>query len=270
MSNCCKFAFSIKLLLEDMEIVGIIPTRYNSTRFPGKPLAKIGEKAMVCHVYDRASMALSDNVWVATDDERIYDTVVAHGGKAVMTSIDCANGTARCQEAIERLNLSPDVVINIQGDEPFIEPSDIIRIAGEFNDAEVEIATLARKFDPQDGFDALFSPDNVKVVMDCNHNALYFSRSIIPYVRDYKWQEWTSHCDFYTHIGLYGFRVSTLKKIATLPLDYIESAERLEQLKWLSAGYKIKIALTESRAVGVDTPSDLEQACRYYNELKAK
>ena len=182
MSNCCKFAFSIKLLLEDMEIVGIIPTRYNSTRFPGKPLAKIGEKAMVCHVYDRASMALSDNVWVATDDERIYDTVVAHGGKAVMTSIDCANGTARCQEAIERLNLSPDVVINIQGDEPFIEPSDIIRIAGEFNDAEVEIATLARKFDPQDGFDALFSPDNVKVVMDCNLFKRRYTESIQSYM----------------------------------------------------------------------------------------
>lgn len=251
-----------------MEIIGIIPCRFNSSRLPGKPLAMIGNKAMVCHVYDRASKALPGRVWVATDDRRIYDVVVAHGGKAVLTSSDCRNGTERCYEALAQLNVSPDVVVNIQGDEPFVDPDDIFLLMNEFSDKDVEIATLARKFNPEEGFDALFSPDNVKVTMTSDRNALYFSRSIIPYVRDFQWQEWLSNSDFFIHIGLYGFRVSALKEVVKAPKALLEQAESLEQLRWLSMGRKIKLALTQNRSFGVDTASDLELARQYYLESR--
>lgn len=250
-----------------MDVIGIIPTRFGSRRFPGKPLAMIGGKPMVCHVYDRASIVLPGKVWVATDDARIYDVVIAHGGKAVMTSADCKSGTERCCEALAQLNISPDVVVNIQGDEPFIAPEDISLLISEFENKDTEIATLARRFDSAEGFDALFSPDNVKLVMDTNNKALYFSRSIIPYVRDYQWQEWLSNSNFFIHIGLYGFSVNALKKVAMLPASPLEQSERLEQLRWISNGCQIRVALTKSRSFGVDTPPDLEAACQYYSEL---
>lgn len=253
--------------LNEMDVIGIIPARYNSSRFPGKPLAMIGDKAMVCHVYDRASVALPGRVWVATDDQRIYDAVVSHGGRAVLTTGDCVNGTDRCQKAVAQLGITPDVVVNIQGDEPFIDPRDIDLLVSQFENPETEIATLARRFEPEEGFDALFSPDNVKVVMNCNNQALYFSRSIIPYVRDFQWQEWLSHSDFFIHVGLYGFRTDVLNKIVLMPQIQVEQAERLEQLKWLGSGYKIQLALTRNSTLGVDTSSELEIARKLYNKL---
>ena len=173
-----------------MNTIGIIPARFSSTRLPGKPLEMIGPDPMVWHVYRNASLALGNNVWVATDDRRIFETVTGLGGRAVMTSTDCPNGTARCLEAIRNLGLTPDIVVNIQGDEPFMPASDISRLVDAFRDPEVEIATLARRFDPADGFEALFSPDTPKVTFTKQGRALYFSRSIIPYVRDAKWQQW--------------------------------------------------------------------------------
>jgi len=252
-------AISKKFLISIMDVLGIIPSRYGSSRFPGKPLARISGMTMIEHVYRRASLAL-DNVVVATESDLIRKEVEHFGGKAVMTPNYCHNGTERCAVALDRLGLAPDVVVNIQGDEPFIDPDDIRKIIRLFDNAEVEIASLARRFDPADGFEALFSPDAVKVVIDSRMRALYFSRSIVPYVRDYPWQQWIEHCQFHIHAGLYGYRPRTLRAIATLPESMLETAERLEQLRWLDAGYRIHMALTGSRSFGIDTPADLERA----------
>lgn len=241
-------------------IAGIIPARYGSTRFPGKPLADINGRPMVMHVYERAVRALgADAVYVATDDTRILNAVERLGGHAVMTSGEVANGTARCADAIRRLGIEPDIVINIQGDEPLIDPEDIRKVAACFSDPSVNIATLARKFRPEEGFDTIFSPDNPKVVTDVNGDAMYFSRSIIPYVRDVNWQRWPESAPFLLHVGTYGFRRETLERIVTLPEAAAERAEKLEQLRWLHAGYRIRIALTENRPVSIDTPADLEK-----------
>lgn len=223
---------------------------------------------MVCHVYERAARAFPDKIWVATDDIRIYDAVKSSGGQAVMTSAECPNGTARCLEAIDRLGLSPDIVVNIQGDEPFINPADIKLLISRFRNPVTEIATLARRFDPSEGFDALFCPDNPKVTFTGDGRALYFSRSIIPYVRDSKWQEWITATDFHIHIGMYAFRLEALRKAASLQESSLEHAERLEQLRWLEAGMNIDIAVTQSHSQSVDTPADLEKARKVFNELQ--
>lgn len=229
----------------------------------------IGDKPMVCHVYDRASEALPGKVWVATDDRRIYDTVSAAGGQAVMTSSDCANGTARCAEAVDRLGLSPDIIANIQGDEPFLNPADINLVISQFRDQSIEIATLARRFNPEEGFEALFCPDTPKVTFTSSGRALYFSRSIIPYVRNEKWQKWIDATDFYIHIGLYAFRSESLAKAITLKEGRLEQAERLEQLRWLEAGMNIGVAVTQSFSQSVDTPDDLEKARRLFTEMQS-
>lgn len=229
----------------------------------------IGDKPMVCHVYDRASQALPGKVWVATDDRRIYDTVSAAGGQAVMTSSDCANGTARCAEAVDRLGLSPDIIANIQGDEPFLNPADINLVISQFRDQSIEIATLARRFNPEEGFEALFCPDTPKVTFTSSGRALYFSRSIIPYIRNEKWQKWIDATDFYIHIGLYAFRSESLAKAITLKEGRLEQAERLEQLRWLEAGMNIGVAVTQSFSQSVDTPDDLEKARRLFTEMQS-
>ncbi len=241
-------------------IIGIIPARYGSTRFPGKPLADIDGKPMVMHVYERAAEALgADAVFVATDDSRIIYAVESRGGRAVMTSGKVANGTARCADAIRQLGVTPDIIVNIQGDEPRIDPADIRKVAECFKDPAVNIATLARKFKAEEGFDTLFSPDNPKVVTDINGDALYFSRSIIPYVRDVVWKEWPESAPFLMHVGTYGFRREVLERIVTLPESSAERAEKLEQLRWLQAGYRIRIALTDNHPISIDTPADLEK-----------
>ncbi len=241
------------------KFIGIIPARYASTRFPGKPLADLGGKTMIERVYTRVASVM-DNVAVATDDERILKAVEAFGGRAVMTSAEHRSGTDRCREAARLLGNDADVVVNIQGDEPFIAPSQLKSLIDSFSDPTVQIASLARPFDPARGFEALFDPNTPKVVMDNDMNALYFSRSIIPYVRNYKWEEWLDHAKFFTHVGLYGYRRETLDKISSLPQSSLELAESLEQLRWLQAGYKIRMSLTEEPTIGIDTPADLEAA----------
>lgn len=250
-----------------MKYIGIIPSRYASTRFPGKPLAKIGGVSMIERVYTRASAAL-DDVVVATDDSRIFDAVEAFGGRAVMTSDKHRSGTDRCREAFVNTGSDADVVINIQGDEPFIAVEQIEALKGCFDDKEVDIATLARPFDPSRGFEALFDPNTPKVVMDERMNALYFSRSVIPYVRNYEWKEWVDKAQFYTHVGLYGYRAGVLARITQLPQSPLELAESLEQLRWLQGGYKIRVALTDAPTIGIDTPADLEAAEKYLLSIK--
>lgn len=252
-----------------MKFIGIIPARYASSRFPGKPLAMIGDRTMIERVYRQASKEL-DDVVVATDDKRIYDAVISFGGKAVMTSESHRSGTDRCREAYSNVGSDADVIINIQGDEPFIAPEQIAALKSCFADSSVKIATLARRFDPQRGFDTLFDPNTPKVIMDNDSNAIYFSRAIIPYVRNYQWQEWLNHAVYHTHVGLYAYRASTLDKITALPQSSLEIAESLEQLRWIQNGYKIRVAITDRPTIGIDTPDDLKTAIEYLKTLDSE
>ena len=249
-----------------MKFIGIIPARYASTRFPGKPLAMIGDQTMIERVYRQASKEL-DEVVVATDDRRIYDAVISFGGKAVMTSETHRSGTDRCREAYSNIGSDADVIINIQGDEPFIAPEQIAALKSCFADSSVNIATLARRFDPQRGFDALFDPNTPKVIMDDQGNAIYFSRAIIPYVRNHPWQEWLENAVYHTHVGLYAYKAATLDEITALPQSSLEIAESLEQLRWIQNGYKIKVAITDRPTIGIDTPDDLKAAVEYLKTI---
>lgn len=243
-----------------MKYIGIIPARYASTRFPGKPLADIGGMTMIERVCRQASKAL-DHVVVATDDERIYQAVKDFNGEVVMTSSHHKSGTDRCYEAYRNCQSDADVVINIQGDEPFIAPSQIEAVKDCFErDNTTPIATLVRLFDPTLGWDALFNPNTPKVVLDNDGNAIYFSRSIIPYVRSYPWQQWIENATFHTHVGLYGYRADVLAQLTALPRSPLEIAESLEQLRWLQNGYRIATAITTEPTIGIDTPADLERA----------
>ena len=243
-----------------MKFIGIIPARYASSRFPGKPLADIGGMTMIERVYRQASKAL-DSVMVATDDSRIYDEVKRFGGEVVMTSEAHRSGTDRCYEAYVKSGSDADVVINIQGDEPFIDPAQIEAVMQCFVDEPTTpIATLVRRFDPALGWNALFNPNTPKVVLDNDGNALYFSRSIIPYVRGHEWTEWIDSAVFHTHVGLYAYRADVLGEITSLPQSSLELAESLEQLRWLQNGYRIATALTTAPTIGIDPPADLERA----------
>ena len=239
---------------------GIIPARYSSTRFPGKPLALIGGKTMIERVYNQASLVL-DNVYVATDDDRIFNAVVSFGGKAVMTSSNHKSGTDRCAEAAGKIfndNMSPDrIIINIQGDEPFIKPEQIAALKECFNDSSVEIATLVREVRKDED---LFNPNHPKVVISKFMDAMLFSRSVVPFIRDKAKEEWITAHRFYKHIGLYGYRATTLSEITHLPQSALELAESLEQNRWLENGYKIRVAVTPWESIGIDTPDDLEKA----------
>ncbi|MBD5284897.1 MAG: 3-deoxy-manno-octulosonate cytidylyltransferase [Bacteroides sp.] len=250
-----------------MKFIGIIPARYASTRFPGKPLADICGKTMIERVYLQVKKAL-DEVWVATDDNRIYDTVKSFGGNVVMTSEAHRSGTDRCYEAYLNIGSDADVVINIQGDEPFIDPSQIEEIKKCFDDKATQIATLARPFDPELGIDALFNPNTPKLVFDENMFAMYFSRSVIPYLRGVDKEDWAKKAQYYTHIGMYAYRADILKQITCLPQSPLELIESLEQLRWLQNGYKIKVGTSSCGTIGIDTPEDLEQACRLLSSGK--
>lgn len=245
-----------------MICTGIIPARFASTRFPGKVLADIGGIPMIEHVYRHASTVV-DNLWVAADDLRIIRAVEAFGGRAVLTSTEAPNGTARCAEALSLIHDNADIIVNIQADEPFLDPADISAVVRCFGDPSVDIATLARRFDPAEGIDVLMSPDNPKVVMDTRMNALYFSRAVIPFVRGLSAAEWPDNASFHLHVGLYAFRRKQLLEIAGLGPTPLENAERLEQLRWLQNGYRIRIAMTETRSISVDTPADLLHARRH-------
>ena len=237
----------------------IIPARWASTRFPGKPLAMIDGQMMVQRVYERASEA-TPLVWVATDDARIYDAVEGFGGRAVMTSTGHRSGTDRCAEAVGKIEYvlgeKIDFVINVQGDEPFIRSEQIALLRDCFKDPDVCLATLIRKVGVGE---QLTNPNQVKVVVAGNMDALYFSRSPIPYIRDTAPEEWTSKHTFYKHIGMYGYRTGTLREITKLPVGLLEMAESLEQNRWLENGYKIRCAITDHESVGIDTPEDLDK-----------
>jgi len=244
----------------ESRITGIIPARFASTRFPGKPLALIGEKPMIRLVYEQASRALS-SVYVATDDPRIYDAVTAFGGKVVMTSPEHRSGTDRCAEAAviieQETGKAPQTIINIQGDEPFIRPDQITLLASCFDDVNVEIATLIRRVDRDED---LFNVNQPKVVTGLSGDAIYFSRSVIPYLRGEKQEEWASKHTYYKHLGIYGYRRETLLKLTGLNPGPLEIAESLEQNRWLENGFRIRTAVTEWESIGIDTPADLEYA----------
>ena len=242
-----------------MKFIGVIPARYASTRFPGKPLAMLGGKSVIQRVYEQVSGVL-DCAYVATDDERILQAVEAFGGKAVMTSPDHKSGTDRIEEAVRKIGGSFDVVINIQGDEPFIQRSQLEEIIRCFDDAETQIATLGKPFDKAQGFAAVENPNSPKIVVDNRGYALYFSRSVIPFIRGKETAEWMDHYPFLKHLGIYAYRTEVLHEITRLPQSSLELAESLEQLRWLQNGYRIKVGLTDVETVGIDTPEDLERA----------
>lgn len=242
-----------------MKFLAIIPSRYASTRFPGKPLALLGGKTVVQRVYERVSKVFTD-VCVATDDDRIATAVREFGGNVVMTSSSHRSGTDRCCEAADKLGLQPDVVVNVQGDEPFIETSQLESVIRCFDDEATDIATLVKPFAATDGWEALSNPNSPKVVVDNDGNAIYFSRSVIPYLRGVPQQEWLQHHTYYKHIGLYAYRMKVLHEICTMPQGQLEVAESLEQLRWLQAGYRIKVGYTQVETVGIDTPEDLRKA----------
>lgn len=235
-------------------IVGIIPSRYASTRFPAKPLVDIAGKSMIQRVFEQASKAeLLSDVIVATDDERIFDHVKSFGGKVVMTSTEHQTGTDRCAEVLSTLE-NVDAVINIQGDEPFIEPEQIDQLAALFNNEETQIATLIKRIDDAED---LFSNTVIKVVKAADDKAIYFSRMAIPYLKGVDTKDWLQHATFYKHIGIYAYRSEVLKKLSSLPQTQLEKAESLEQLRWLENGYSIQLAETEHESNSVDTPEDL-------------
>lgn len=239
-----------------MKFIGIIPARYSSSRFPGKPLAILGGKPVIEHVYRQVSSVMED-VFVATDDQRIYDAVEAFGGKAIMTRSDHKSGTDRICEALEKVGGSFDVVINIQGDEPFIQKSQLETVMQCFDDPRTQIATLGKSFELME---AVENPNSPKIVLDNDGYALYFSRSVIPFVRGKEHEEWLSHFPYLKHIGLYAYRTEVLREVSKLPQSTLELAESLEQLRWLQNGYKIKVGLTDVETIGIDTPEDLQRA----------
>lgn len=249
-----------------LSFIGIIPARYASSRFPGKPLVDMKGKSMIRRVYEQVVDVL-DDVWVATDDQRIEEAVRAFGGKVVMTSDKHRSGTDRCWEAYQHVGKPYDVIVNIQGDEPFIDPRQIQTLKECFSDSEVNIATLVKPFLRDDDFEAkLFNPNTPKVVFNKKQEALYFSRSVIPYVRGAKHTEWLKTTTFYKHIGLYAYRAQTLSELTQLPQSSLELAESLEQLRWIENGYRIKVGITELETIGIDTPEDLERALKYLYE----
>ena len=238
-----------------MSVIGIIPARYGSTRFPGKPLALIGGKTMIRRTYERAAMSSLDAVVVATDDRRIFDEVLGFGGRAVMTRTDHRSGTDRCREALDLMGEDYAAVVNIQGDEPFIDPSQIDCVAELIRQPEVPLATLACKIDDPA---RVADSNTVKVVMDHEGNALYFSRHPIPFVRGVDSSQWIQKTDYYQHIGIYAYKADVLRAVSVLPLGRLEQAESLEQLRWLENGLRIRVAVVAgSDDMAIDTPEDL-------------
>lgn len=239
-----------------MNIIAIIPARFASTRFPGKPLAMLAGKPVIEHVYEQVGQVLSE-VWVATDNSRIYDAVIAFGGKAVMTRADHKSGTDRIEEAAEKINSKADVIVNVQGDEPFIQPSQIETLCGLFDNPTTQIATLGKPFD---SMDAVRNSNSPKIVTDNNGFALYFSRSVIPFVRGKEPDTWLTQFPFLKHLGIYAYHREVLREVTSLPMSTLEKAESLEQLRWLQNGYRIRVGITNVETVGIDTPEDLKRA----------
>ena len=239
-----------------MKYMAIIPARYASTRFPGKPLAMLGGKTVIQRVFEQVSSML-DDVYVATDDERIFHAVEAFGGRAVMTRADHQSGTDRIEEAAEKINTDADVIINVQGDEPLIQPSQIETLKQLFDAPETQIGTLGKPFE---SLEAVDNPNSPKIVTDDRGFALYFSRSVIPFIRGVDHSEWFGKYPFLKHLGVYAYRREVLREVTLLPQSSLEKAESLEQLRWLQHGYRIRVGLTDVETVGIDTPDDLARA----------
>lgn len=242
-----------------MDFIAIIPARYASTRFPGKPLVNINGKSMIRRVYEQVKLVI-DDVYVATDDDRIANEVKQFGGNIVMTSENHKSGTDRIAEAInliqKNLNRNFDVVINIQGDEPFIKPEQIKEIISCFDDKKTRIATLVKKIDKEED---IFDINKPKVVLNKSKQAILFSRSPIPFLRNTEKEKWHLKHNFYKHIGMYAYKTNTLKELTKLQQSPLEIAESLEQLRWIENGYNISVAITEFDSFGIDTPEDLER-----------
>ncbi len=267
---------------EGTVFIGIIPARYASTRFPGKPLADMAGKPMIQRVYEQVSKEL-ETVFVATDDTRIFDTVKAFGGNVVITGEHHKSGTDRCYEAFQSIInhelemidksqfLIPNsqfVIINIQGDEPFIQPEQIATLKACFADSDTQIASLAKPFTEADGIETLQNPNSPKVILNNNNEAMYFSRSVIPFLRGEEQGDWLAKHTYYKHIGLYGYRSDILKEITALPQSSLEIAESLEQLRWLQNGYRIKMGITTHETIGIDTPEDMARAIEFLKNKK--
>ncbi len=249
-----------------MKVIAIIPARYASTRFPAKPLAQLAGKPIIQHVYQRVAQTIP-NLCVATDDERILQAVEAFDGRAVMTSPHHRSGTDRCYEAYQLMGQDADVIINVQGDEPFIATEQLRTLLACFDDPNTQIATLVKPYGPETTFEQIMNPNSPKVVVSNDHFALYFSRSIIPYLRGIEPTDWPSHHTFLKHIGLYAYRPEALQHITQLPPSPLEQCESLEQLRWLQAGLRIKVGYTQQETIGIDTPEDLKHAEQYIKNL---
>ena len=245
-----------------MNVLAIIPARYASTRFPAKPLALLGGKPIVQRVYEQVTKVV-ERVVVATDDKRIYDAVATFGGEVVMTSTEHRSGTDRCAEAYRKLGYEADIVINVQGDEPFVATEQIKALIDCFDDKTIDIATLVKPFSAENSIEALENPNSPKVLLNAKSEAIYFSRSVVPYLRDVERCEWLKHHTFYKHIGIYAFRAKTLGEVTALAQTALEKAESLEQLRWIENGYKIGVGITDIGTIGIDTPEDLERAEKY-------
>ena len=246
-----------------MRFAAIIPARYASTRFPGKPLAILGGKPIIQWVYERVSSTVADT-YVATDDERIRNAVEQFGGKAIMTRTDHKSGTDRCWEAASKIGAEQfDVIINVQGDEPFIHTQQIEALQHCFDTPTTQIATLVKPFSPDAPLDALTNPNSPKVVVSPEGRALYFSRSVIPYLRNCNQADWLKRHTYYKHIGIYAYRTEVLKEITMLQPSPLELAESLEQLRWLENGYQIQVGVTDIETIGIDTPVDLARAAQH-------
>lgn len=247
-----------------MSFIAIIPARYASTRFPAKPLALLKGKPIIQHVYERVK-AVFEHTYVATDHEKIFNTVTEFGGKAVMTSTEHRSGTDRIFEAYRKIGIAADVVVNVQGDEPFIDVSQLHTLQQCFDDTHTEIATLVKPFEAEATTAEIENPNSPKVVVTNDNYALYFSRSVIPYLRGGDWKHLATAHTYLKHIGLYAYRRETLERITQLPPSPLECAESLEQLRWLQAGIRIKVGYTHVETIGIDTPEDLIRAEAFAN-----
>ena len=264
--NGC-FSFHNKKIMKLMKYVAVIPARYASTRFPGKPLAMLGGKTVIQRVYEQVSKQM-DAAWVATDDERIFDQVKSWGGNVVMTATTHKSGTDRIEEAmekIEQMGESYDVVVNVQGDEPFIQPEQIAAVCRCFDDEQTQIATLGIRFaqpelSEEEVWNRISNPNSPKIICDNNGFAMYFSRSVIPFIRGKEQAAWAAAFPFMKHIGMYAYRREVLRQVTALPQSSLEIAESLEQLRWLQNGYRIKVGETFTETIGIDTPEDLAKA----------
>ena len=249
-----------------MKFIAIIPARYASTRFPAKPLALLGGKPIIQHVYERVSQIL-DDVVVATDDQRIYDAVIQFGGRVVMTSIEHRTGTDRCLEAYNNIESDADVVINVQGDEPFIATQQLQLLMQCFDNPQTDIATLIKPFLADTTFETLSNPNTPKVITNPQGQAIYFSRNIIPHLRGIEQDKWASQYTYYKHIGIYAYRIEALREVTQMQQTPLELAESLEQLRWLENKLTIQTAVTNIETIGIDTPEDLQKAEKYLQKM---